>query len=233
MKRALEIGCGQGFNAYILSKKYDVIGVDLSEENVKIAKARYKNVDFRCMNVEKLEFADGEFDYVSAIDILEHVDNLDSVIREVYRVLGIGGRFIINVPAERSEKWLLRIRPKYFEEIHHVRIFRDDELEKMLAKIGFFMINKRAKGFLQHLELYYLFTRKNPTNTQLGIGTWRDSTVSKIIHISLLFFDPIILHTPLKYFPLYVFSLPIGFVVGYVGNKVFPKSYYYEFAKTW
>lgn len=231
VKKALDIGCGQGFNTYVLAKKYDAIGVDLSEENIEVAKARYKTAEFRRMNAEELEFADGEFDYVYAIDVLEHVDNLGPVIREVYRVLGTGGKFIVNVPAEKSENWLSKIRPKYFEEIHHVRIFRDDELERVLTRAGFVMTKQQAKGCLQHLELYYLFTRKNPTSTQLGVGTWRDSTISKIVHVSLLYFDPTILHTPLKYFPLYVFSLPIGYIVNYFGNKMFPKSFYHEFVK--
>jgi|GEM_PF-1287775 len=233
MKNILEIGCGQGFNSYLLSKKKNnkVIGIDMSKENIDVSKKRYPGVDFRVENSEKINFCDNYFDEVYAIDVLEHVDNLDKVSDEITRILKIGGKLIVFVPAEKSEKWLLKIRPSYFQEIHHVRIFKGDDLKNRFERRGLVMSKKRSLGFLQHIELFYLFSVNKQSNTQLGIGNWRDSLISKMIHILLLFFDPVILKTPLKYFPLYLVTVPIGCIINFFGNFFFPKSISYEFIK--
>ncbi|HRP59318.1 MAG TPA: class I SAM-dependent methyltransferase, partial [Vicingus sp.] len=120
MNKVLEIGCGQGFFSSVLAKKKNttVVGIDLSKSDIEVAKGRYPQIDFKYMNAEKLKFQDKSFNEVYALDVLEHVDNLEKVVSEVSRVLKKGGIFHINVPAEKSEKWLISIRPTYFKEIH-------------------------------------------------------------------------------------------------------------------
>ena len=233
MLRILEIGCGQGFHCAMLAqnKSNHVVGIDISEENISTAKKRYPKVDYRLMDVENLTFEDQYFDAIYALDVLEHVDNLNRVIVECNRVLKKGGKFIINVPAEESEKWLLKLRPTYFDEIHHVRIFKNSEFELENLLNGFYLIKKQPMGFIQHFELYWMFRRINKTSTQLGIGTWRDSMMSILIHIMVINFEPVVLKTPLKWIPIWIFTLPVGIFVNYVGNKTFPKSFYYEFVK--
>lgn len=227
----LEIGCGQGFKAYCLSKKGNVIAIDISTKDINIAKERYPKVNFIVMNIENLEFENNSFDKVYGMDVLEHVDNLDAVLNEIARVLKSSGQFIVNIPYWKSEEWLLGIRPTYFEEIHHVRIFGENELEKILENQGFCLCEKKRTGFLSHVEHYFMFKRKIRNQTQIGIGNWRDNCTSKIIHIISLFFDIEILKTHLKYLPIWVITLPIGTVINYFGNIYFPKSLFYKFKK--
>lgn len=233
MKSILEIGCGQGFNTYLLSKdkQNNVIGIDLSKEDIEISRQRYPNINFLIMNAEKLTFKNNSFDVVYAIEILEHIDHLDKVLSEVKRVLKKGGKFIVSIPYHNSEKWLLKLRPTYFKEIHHVRIFKKNELESLLKSKGFYMKRKIKKGFLQHVELYFLFKRKINSKTQVSIGSWRDNIWTKTLHVIVLYFDPLVLKTPLVYFPIWIITLPLGFLINYFGNRVFPKSFYYEFSK--
>lgn len=233
MKKILEIGCGQGFNCFIYSKKSKtkVYGVDFSKEDIRIAKSRYPSIEFKLMNAEKMKFKKNTFDVVYALDVLEHVDKLDKVIKEVNRVLKKNGKFIVNVPHPKSEEWLLKIRPTYFKEIHHVRIFKDEDMEKAVLKNGFELVKKQNKGFLQHIELYVLFKRKIKSKGQVSIGSWRDNYFTKSIHAGILLTDPMVLYTPLKYFPIWIITIPIGVSINLIGGKVFPKSQYYEFKK--
>ena len=121
MKKLLEVGCGQGFNSYVLAKREDVtiIGIDISPEDIQISNNRYaylkNNLNFLVMNAEKLKFKNESFDEVYALDVLEHVDNLKRVIDEMDRVLKVGGKFIINIPFYKSEEWLITLRPTYFK----------------------------------------------------------------------------------------------------------------------
>ncbi|HEV3311356.1 MAG TPA: class I SAM-dependent methyltransferase, partial [Chloroflexota bacterium] len=85
--RALEIGCGHGFNVSVLSRHKKVVGVDLSADNVAVARKRYPDCDFRVMDISKMEFGDCEFDECYALDVLEHVDDVDAVVSEVGRIL--------------------------------------------------------------------------------------------------------------------------------------------------
>ena len=233
MKKILEIGCGQGFNTQILAKntKNDVIGIDFSREEIIIAKKRYKGVNFEVMNAENLKFKGNTFDKIYAIQILEHVDNLDKVLDEIARVLKPKGRVIISVPYHRSEKWLLKIRPTYFQEIHHVRIFKENELEKLCKKKHLILMKKKKAGFLQHIELYFLFKRKINSRTQVSIGSWRDNIWTKFVHATMLYFEPLCLSTPLKYFPIWLITIPTGHILNSFGNLFFPKSLDYEFIK--
>ncbi len=226
-KKVLEIGCGQGFNAYCLSKHNDVIGVDISKEDIAISKKRYPNVDFRLMNIENLQFEDKYFDEVYALDTLEHVDNLDKVITEVKRVLKNSGKFIVNIPYWKSEQWLLKLMPTYFEEIHHIRVFTEEELENLLSKKGFSLIKKSRTGFLNHIFQYYMFKRKGRNNSQLGIGNWRENWKTKSLFAGLMLFDIQLFKTPLKYFPLWILTLPTGLIISSIGNIFFPKSLFY------
>ncbi len=229
MKRILEIGSGQGFNSYILSKnkKTQVIGIDISAEDIRISKERYPHVDFRKMSAEALRFNGNYFDEVYAMDVLEHVDNINKVVSEANRVLKKDGRFIINIPHYATEAILIKIRPTYFKEIHHVRVFQENELDDLLKKNGFAVATKSKRGFLNFVELFFLLRRNIKSTTQLSIGSWRDNYFTMSFHASMLYFDPTVIHTPLVYFPIWLITLPLGFVVSLVGNLFFPKSFYY------
>lgn len=233
MKRILDLGSGEGYLTYLLSKKKGnkVIGVDLSPENVKTSKKRYPKVTYKVMNCEKMSFKSNYFDEAYAMDVLEHVDNLDKVLKETHRVLKKGGRFFVNVPYYKSEYWLLKVRPTYHKEIHHVRIFKKGQLRKIMKKHKFSTVKEKNTAFLQHVLLYYLFRRKIKSNTQTSIGSWRDNYKTKTVFAFMLLFDPFILNTPLKYFPIWIITVPIGMVINFFGNKIFPRSVYFEFEK--
>ena len=83
MKFILELGSGEGYLTFLLSKKKEnkVIGIDFSPDNIKVSKKRYPKADYRLMNCEKMTFKDSYFDEIYAMDILEHVDNLEKVIK--------------------------------------------------------------------------------------------------------------------------------------------------------
>ena len=233
MRKILEVGCGQGFNTFLRSKTKNnkVIGIDSSEVEIKVAKQRYPKVDFRVMSAEKLNFKNDSFDEVYAIEVLEHVDKIKKVLKEISRVLKPGGKLIASIPYYKSEEWLVKIRPTYFKEIHHVRIFKKNELEKLCKAENLFLSKKKKIGFLQHIELYFLFKRKINSNNQVSIGSWRDNIWTMSLHATMLYFDPLVLKTPLVYFPIWVITIPVGLTINYFGNKFFPKSFYYEFIK--
>jgi SAM-dependent methyltransferase len=62
-----------------------------------------------CQNVERLTFADADFDLCTSSEVFEHVEDDAAGFREVHRVLRPGGRFIFTVPLHDSAQTVERM----------------------------------------------------------------------------------------------------------------------------
>lgn len=90
--RCLDIGCGTGYHADILSGSgWAPIGVDLSRAQLEFARQRLSVVT---ADVEHLPFSSSCVDAVTATHLHTDVDDWAAVCREVARVLVPGGRFV-------------------------------------------------------------------------------------------------------------------------------------------
>lgn len=230
----LEVGCGKGRNAEVLQKRWKakVIGIDVSPEIIETAKRLHPTVEFQVMSLEALDFPAQSFDRIYGLDVLEHVDDLEKSADEIARVLKTQGTLVVTVPAEKSEQWLLKVRPSYFDEMHHVRIFRAGQMENLFKQRGFSLKKHQRKGFIDHLLLYYLFKRVNPSSSQLGIGRWSDSRLGTILFALQTYTKPeFVFSTWLWLFPAWMVLIPLGFLINLIGDRFFPKSMYYEFIK--
>jgi SAM-dependent methyltransferase len=95
--RILEVGSGRGHLTCQLDQLGTIAtGVDANPAVAKHALAR----DIRVMNVERLDFADAEFDQVVSVHAIEHFPNLAAGFAEMARVLRPGGRMLLVYPWE-------------------------------------------------------------------------------------------------------------------------------------
>jgi len=67
-----------------------------------LVQARLKDLPATSTETESLPFPDGSFDRVLMVDALHHVVNQVETIRELYRVLKVGGRLVIEEPDLRT-----------------------------------------------------------------------------------------------------------------------------------
>jgi SAM-dependent methyltransferase len=96
--RILDVGCGTGANIEMLRQYGEVNGVDISEEALAFCRAR--GIDkVKLGAAEELPYEDQSFDLVTALDVVEHLDNDTAGLKEMRRVLKPGGRLVIFVPA--------------------------------------------------------------------------------------------------------------------------------------
>ncbi|HEX8708508.1 MAG TPA: class I SAM-dependent methyltransferase [Pyrinomonadaceae bacterium] len=96
--RILDVGCGTGANLELLGRYGDAEGVDVSPD--ALAFCRQRGLEHvRQGAAEKLPYADGSFDLVTALDVVEHLDDDVAGLREMRRVLRPGGRALLFVPA--------------------------------------------------------------------------------------------------------------------------------------
>jgi SAM-dependent methyltransferase len=96
--RILDVGCGTGANLELLGQFGDAEGVDVSTDALAFCRARgLQNV--RHGAAEKLPYRDGSFDLVTALDVVEHLDDDVAGLSEMRRVLRPDGRALLFVPA--------------------------------------------------------------------------------------------------------------------------------------
>ena len=92
----LDVGCGEGqLSRRIAAGGAEVVGVDITANQITEAASRGGGVRFARGRGEALPFAGGAFDAVVICLTLEHLDPFEPAVHEVGRVLAPGGRFIL------------------------------------------------------------------------------------------------------------------------------------------
>ena len=107
--KVLDLGCGYGHQSLtLLNSGAFVEGIDISDRYIKACSEITKNAGYstdRCrfqvMDAHRLEFDDEAFDLVVGRGILHHLD-LEPALKEIYRVLKIGGRALFHEPLAQN-----------------------------------------------------------------------------------------------------------------------------------
>lgn len=97
-RRALDIGCGTGLNLEHLARLAEPVGTDYYEEALQFCRQRGHKMLCKA-DAEILPFKDRDFDIITALDVVEHLDDDVAALSEMHRVLRRGGLAVISVPA--------------------------------------------------------------------------------------------------------------------------------------
>jgi ubiquinone/menaquinone biosynthesis C-methylase UbiE len=107
-ERVLEVGFGSGVTFLNLHEKYrEIHGLDLTADVAQVQKVFHDRgiaTDLRNGSVVQMPYADGTFDTVLLISILEHLKPAEqpAAFAEIARVLRPGGQVVYGVPVERK-----------------------------------------------------------------------------------------------------------------------------------
>ena len=127
--RILDVGCGTGANLEMLKQYGESEGVDVSDDALEFC--RKKGLKVHKGLAEELPFEDETFDLVTALDVVEHLDDDVAGLKEMRRVLKTGGKTLIFVPAFM---WLWGVQDDISN--HRIRYTRQQIVER-LEKAGF------------------------------------------------------------------------------------------------
>lgn len=126
----LDAGCAIG-DLLLKIKGRDRYGCDFTPAYVEIAQQRGLSVIQA--DLESLPYPDGQFDMVLAIDVLEHVLDLNAVVGSLLRVLRVGGVLVVRSPDEEDlTPYLGSDNPYYYV---HLRRFDEASFRLLFTRI--------------------------------------------------------------------------------------------------
>jgi SAM-dependent methyltransferase len=127
--RVLDAGCGSGRNMIELSRLGSVTGVELSETSVELARQRDAG-EVVSGSVLEMPFADDSFDLAVSLDVIEHLEDDLTALRELRRTVAPGGALLVTVPAYQ---WLWS---GHDEINHHHRRYTRRTLQRVAEQAG-------------------------------------------------------------------------------------------------
>ncbi|MCB2155784.1 class I SAM-dependent methyltransferase [bacterium] len=140
--RVLDVGCGTGLMLQTVAS-WKPIGLDFSQLALKFCRDRGIE-NLALADVVHLPFETGSLDLILALDMMEHVERDDLLIREFNRVLRPGGYLMATVPAH-EELW-----SDHDIALHHFRRYSHKSLRKLLASGGFRPVKYSFAIFFVH-----------------------------------------------------------------------------------
>lgn len=204
--KVLDVGCGSGKWSTMFAKKCSwVTAVDLSSNMVFLAKENagkegLVNLDFHVMNVAKLGFADGMYDLVNCVTVLQHIfddDDWRKAVRQVIRVCKKDGYVLL---FEVAPNFVLKRRTPNL----HIRTMSQylDEFKKAGARLAYwhavdlslpityFGLRNYAASF--NRRVYYFMSRRKLFPSFLSFLSFASVLLARMIDYKLA-------ETPLSY----------------------------------
>jgi len=161
-EKILDVGCGTGYTACYLAKKYGckVIGIDASKKMIDVANKKAKkmqvDVNFKVANAHKLPFKDNTFDILIGESITAYLDK-DKAIKEYFRVIKPKG-IIVNM----EFTWIKNPTKKLIDETSRVlgvkvNILKEEQWKSLYLKGGF--KNLKIEIYQTKLNFYHILRK--------------------------------------------------------------------------
>jgi ubiquinone/menaquinone biosynthesis C-methylase UbiE len=152
--RVLDLGCGAGRVARRLSERFDVTGVDISEEQLRLARANAPEASFVHGDFTQIDLPDGSFDAVTALYSFVHVPREEhaGLLARIARWLKAGGLFLASLShvggPDRTEQWLgVEMFFSGFDAETNSRLVRAAGLELLVDELVFMREPESEVGF--------------------------------------------------------------------------------------
>jgi 2-polyprenyl-3-methyl-5-hydroxy-6-metoxy-1,4-benzoquinol methylase len=147
----LDIGCGTGLldkEIKAINKESYIIGIDISEEAIEIAKKYLDESYLLNLDNDKLPIFKNKFDLIILGDILEHLKRPDVFLSNVYEYLNNDGKVLLSVP--NIANWFIRLRLlfgnfDYYDsgilDKSHLRFFTFSSIYKLIYNANYKIVS--------------------------------------------------------------------------------------------
>ena len=145
VRTILDVGCGSGDNLEALARenRYELSGVDVSEQALAIARQRVPNASLGVLDVQR-DWRPQTYDLVMSLQVVEHLLDDVSAIRNMAKM---ARRYLLTATMQgRMRKSELAIG--------HIRNYSEIELRKKIEAAGLEIVWIRGWGFPFYSPLY-------------------------------------------------------------------------------
>ena len=173
----VEIGCSSGFLLREMMARlpeHFFLGADYTWETLETLGRHLPSVPLLQFDLTHCPLPDRFADVVVLLNVLEHIDDDEAAIGEVFQILKPGGSAIIEVPAASS------LYDVYDRVLMHRRRYDMTALLAHLRKAGFDIVRHSHLGFLLY-PLFYLAKRLNQLRYPARSNVDDQAVVSRMI----------------------------------------------------
>lgn len=103
----LDIGCGSGIpiDQFLLEKGFKVTGIDISDEQIKLAQQNIPNGHYYVRDMTEIDFPANSFDAIVSFYAIFHIPREEHLplLKKLYQVLKPNGYLLISMGADEWE----------------------------------------------------------------------------------------------------------------------------------
>lgn len=165
----LDFACGNGIVSFLIADKVkQIIAIDTSDKMIKYAKEsalelNINNVDFYKIEISENILNNYKFDVILAFNILQYINDLDSLFKRINQLLSENGIFISSTACLGNRKSFLSRLVSFVSKlgvIPNFNFLKNTELESKIKECGFELVE--SVQILDSDE--YLIVMKKSTN---------------------------------------------------------------------
>ncbi|MBI3028344.1 MAG: class I SAM-dependent methyltransferase [Candidatus Rokubacteria bacterium] len=168
----LDVGCGFGlFSLYYAQvlPGLSLRGLDINPRRIEMARCAAARLGLSNVTYELGDamayHADGEYAGAYMLDIVHHIpeDAVRPLVEQLFKALAMGGRLIIKDVDTRPayKRWFTHALDRLMDPTTPVRYWSADELEALLAEVGFRVGRQRLPDYLPYPHVLYVCERQD------------------------------------------------------------------------
>lgn len=149
----LDVGCSSGYMLEAVLKDFPnvhAVGTDYFSEGLRHCHQRLPDIPLFQMDWVNCKFTDNLFDVVTCLNVLEHIQDDVTALKQLFRIIRPEGKLVITVPTGR------RLYDIYDEVHHHVRRYQLGELISKVTQAGFNVLAANHFGVFVYPAFYFI-----------------------------------------------------------------------------
>jgi len=181
----LDIGCSSGYTIKALRQRFPhatIVGADFVRGPLEKLASNVPDLPLLQFDLTRCPLPDGSVDGIVLLNVLEHIEDDDEAMRQVYRILRPDGVAVIELPAGPN---LFDI---YDRQLMHHRRYRMRDLVRRLRGHGFTIVDRSHLGFLLYPGFWAikkrnrLYLKASPERQRaIVLGHMREARDSRLL----------------------------------------------------
>jgi ubiquinone/menaquinone biosynthesis C-methylase UbiE len=150
----VDVGCGDGGAILFCAQRgAEVIAVDIDADVIARIESRLAGLPTKAFSTyvsdaSPLPLPDALATRIICSEVLEHVDDPESVLAELFRIGASGARYLLTIPDPLQEAMQKHVAPdSYFQKPNHVRVIERHQFADMVQRAGLVIEEKAYYGF--------------------------------------------------------------------------------------